>query len=44
VPRCAIDYQSKISSPVFGRIDLDVEVRAVTPADLSLPPTSHALC
>jgi magnesium chelatase family protein len=37
-PKCAADYQSRISGPVFDRIDLHVDVPAVTPADLSLPP------
>ena len=37
-PRCAADYQSKISGPLFDRIDLHVDVPAVNPADLSLPP------
>ena len=37
-PRCAQDYQSKISGPLFDRIDLHVDVPAVSPADLSLPP------
>ena len=37
-PRCALDYQSKISGPLFDRIDLHVEAPAVDPADLSLPP------
>ena len=36
-PRCALDYQSKISGPLFDRIDCHVEVAAVSPADLSLP-------
>ena len=36
-PRCALDYQSKISGPLFDRIDLHVDVPAVKPADLSLP-------
>lgn len=40
-PRCAIDYQSKISGPLFDRIDLHVEVPAVSPADLSLPPPAE---
>ncbi|MEE8393637.1 MAG: ATP-binding protein, partial [Rhodospirillales bacterium] len=30
-------YQSRISGPLFDRIDLHVEVPAVNPADLSLP-------
>lgn len=28
-PRCAVDYQSKISSPLLDRIDLHVEVPAI---------------
>ena len=36
-PRCAQDYQSKISGPLFDRIDLHVEVPAVSPSDLTLP-------
>jgi magnesium chelatase family protein len=36
-PRCAADYQAKISGPLFDRIDLHVEVPAVSPADLALP-------
>src|SRR5258708_7535890 len=37
-PRCAIEYQGKISGPLFDRIDLHVDVPAVSPADLTLPP------
>ena len=40
-PRCGQDYQSKISGPLFDRIDLHVEVPAVSPADLSLPPPAE---
>ena len=40
-PKCAVDYQSKISGPLFDRIDLHVEVPAVNPADLSLPPPAE---
>jgi magnesium chelatase family protein len=40
-PRCAQDYQAKISGPLFDRIDLHVDVPAVTPADLSLPPPAE---
>ncbi len=40
-PRCAMDYQSKISGPLFDRIDLHVEVPAVSPADLTLPPPAE---
>ncbi len=34
-PRCAGDYQSKISGPIFDRIDLHVDVPAVSALDLS---------
>ena len=37
-PKCALDYQNKISGPLFDRIDLHVEVPAVDPLDLSTPP------
>ena len=35
--RCADDYQARISGPLLDRIDLRVEVAAVTAADLILP-------
>ncbi len=37
-PRCVQEYQAKISGPLFDRIDLHVDVPAVSAADLSLPP------
>lgn len=37
--RCAIDYQSRISGPFMDRMDIQIDVPAVTPADLSLPPS-----
>ena len=40
-PKCARDYQSKISGPLFDRIDLHVDVPAVNPADLDLPPPAE---
>ena len=40
-PRCARDYQARISGPIFDRIDLHVEVPAVSAADLSLPPPAE---
>ena len=33
-PKCAIDYQAKISGPLFDRIDLHVDVPEVSAADL----------
>ncbi|HEX6842172.1 MAG TPA: YifB family Mg chelatase-like AAA ATPase [Stellaceae bacterium] len=41
-PRCAQDYQSKISGPLFDRIDLHIDVPAVKPADLALPPPAES--
>ncbi|MHA0319475.1 YifB family Mg chelatase-like AAA ATPase [Sphingomonas melonis] len=37
-PKCAADYQAKVSGPLLDRIDLHVEVAAVSAADLVLPP------
>jgi magnesium chelatase family protein len=36
-PRCAADYQAKVSGPLLDRIDLHVEVAALSAADLVLP-------
>lgn len=41
-PKCAKEYHSKISGPLFDRIDLHVDVPAVSPADLSLPPARES--
>lgn len=40
-PKCAADYQTKVSGPLLDRIDLHVEVQAVTAADLVLPPPAE---
>lgn len=40
-PRCAEDYQAKISGPLYDRIDLHVDVPAVSAADLTLPPPAE---
>ena len=39
--RCIADYQSRISGPLIDRIDLRIEVAAVTAADLILPPPAE---
>ncbi len=36
-PRCAADYQARISGPLLDRIDLQIEVPALSAADLVLP-------
>ncbi len=40
-PKRAAEYQSKISGPLFDRIDLHVDVPDVTAADLHLPPPAE---
>jgi magnesium chelatase family protein len=40
-PRCAADYQAKVSGPMLDRIDLHVDVQAVSAADLVLPPPAE---
>ena len=36
--RCAAVYQARVSGPFMDRIDIQIDVPAVTPADLALPP------
>jgi magnesium chelatase family protein len=40
-PRCAADYQARVSGPLLDRIDLHVDVQAVSAADLVLPPPAE---
>src|SRR5687767_13863860 len=40
-PRCAADYQARVSGPLLDRIDLHVEVPSVSAADLTLPPPTE---
>src|SRR5829696_7303106 len=40
-PRCAADYQARVSGPLLDRIDLHVEVAPVSAADLTLPPPAE---
>ena len=39
--RCAADYQARVSGPFMDRIDIQIDVPAVTPADLALPPSQE---
>jgi magnesium chelatase family protein len=41
-PRCGQDYQARLSGPLLDRIDLYIEVPAVSPADLALPPPAES--
>ena len=40
-PKCANDYQARLSGPLLDRIDIHVEVSGVSAADLSLPPPAE---
>ena len=40
-PRCQADYQARISGPLMDRIDLRIEVPAVSAADLTRPGASE---
>ena len=40
-PKCAGDYQSRISGPLIDRMDIHVEVASVSAQDLALPPPSE---
>ncbi|MCS6778651.1 MAG: YifB family Mg chelatase-like AAA ATPase [Geminicoccaceae bacterium] len=40
-PRCAADYQNRVSGPLLDRIDLVIELASVTAADLELPPPAE---
>jgi magnesium chelatase family protein len=41
-PRCAEEYQSRLSGPLLDRIDLYIEVPPVAPSDLDLPPPAES--
>jgi magnesium chelatase family protein len=41
VPKCAQEYQAKLSGPLLDRIDIHVEVSSVSAADLTLPPPAE---
>ena len=40
-PRCAQEYQAKLSGPLLDRIDLHIDVPAVAAGDLALPPPAE---
>ncbi len=39
--RCAAQYQARLSGPLLDRFDLQIEVPAITAADLVLPPPAE---
>jgi magnesium chelatase family protein len=39
--RCIAQYQARLSGPLLDRVDLTIEVPAVTAADLILPPPTE---
>ena len=39
--RCTAEYQGRLSGPMLDRIDLHIEVPAITAADLILPPPAE---
>lgn len=41
-PRCADDYQARLSGPFLDRIDIRIDVPAVTAADMIAPATAEA--
>jgi len=40
-PKCGADYQARLSGPLLDRIDIHIEVAAVTARDLALPPPAE---
>ncbi|MEH6789801.1 YifB family Mg chelatase-like AAA ATPase [Parasphingorhabdus sp.] len=40
-PRCAADYRARVSGPLLDRIDLHIEVDALSAADLTMPPPAE---
>jgi len=42
-PKCAGDYQARISGPLLDRIDIHVDVNSVSASDLALPPPAEGI-
>ena len=40
-PRCAAEYQARLSGPFLDRIDMQIELAPVSAADLVLPPAQE---
>ncbi len=41
-PRCAEDYQNRISGPLLDRIDISIQVQPLAPSELSRAPPGEA--
>lgn len=41
-PNCETIYQSRVSGPLFDRLDIAIELAPVTPSDLALPATGES--
>ncbi|MEM9197809.1 MAG: YifB family Mg chelatase-like AAA ATPase [Pseudomonadota bacterium] len=41
-PRCGLDYQARVSGPLLDRIDIQIEIPALTPSEISAAPPGES--